>query len=556
MEHSVVSAFVGDLGQNGREPEHGESGFQYMLQQYEEVIVRSLITSFGLEAFIKDRRGGDVDTIQTVRDPSVEGYASEENRLAYENRGAYNPDDYHATKEYRSARAEVSRRQNEGNLYDAYSGQKLAPKQKVDLDHTISAKEIHDDPGRVLAGLQGPELANADSNLNPTARPINRSKRAQTASEFAAQLDKGRENRIGEVALLKGKESLTDAERKRLEKLEALESVDRERLMGRDQVARNEYERKLAKAYYTSPEFLKSTAAAGLKRGAQLGVRQALGLILAEVWLAARQEFPKVIAKVKESFDLKTVVQGIGDTIKRAFAQVRNKYKDVIAALGQGAVAGVLSSISSTLINIFLTTAKNVRRILRESWAAIVESVKILVFNPDNLPFGEMLRSVMKILSTAVSVIIGGLVQEAVSKINVPVPVLGDVLPIFLGSLVTGILSVTMLYFLDHSKTVQKVVEYANQLKDRFDQTVDYYAEVNQRLARYVAELEGIDYQSLERKVRALRKLNMQLGSARNPRELNRVLRQAVHDWGIEMPYRTLAEMDAFMLDESTVLII
>ena len=58
MEHSVVSAFVGDLGQNGREPEHGESGFQYMLQQYEEVIVRSLITSFGLEAFIKDRRGG------------------------------------------------------------------------------------------------------------------------------------------------------------------------------------------------------------------------------------------------------------------------------------------------------------------------------------------------------------------------------------------------------------------------------------------------------------------------------------------------------------------
>jgi len=326
--------------------------------------------------------------------------------------------------------------------------------------------------------------------------------------------------------------------------------------MGRDQVARNEYERKLAKAYYTSPEFLKSTAAAGLKRGAQLGVRQALGLILAEVWLAARQEFPKVIAKVKESFDLKTVVQGIGDTIKRAFAQVRNKYKDVIAALGQGAVAGVLSSISSTLINIFLTTAKNVRRILRESWAAIVESVKILVFNPDNLPFGEMLRSVMKILSTAVSVIIGGLVQEAVSKINVPVPVLGDVLPIFLGSLVTGILSVTMLYFLDHSKTVQKVVEYANQLKDRFDQTVDYYAEVNQRLARYVAELEGIDYQSLERKVRALRKLNMQLGSARNPRELNRVLRQAVHDWGIEMPYRTLAEMDAFMLDESTVLII
>ena len=41
----------------------------------------------------------------------------------------------------------------------------FASDDKKNLDHIISAKEIHDDPGRILAERDGAELANDASNL-------------------------------------------------------------------------------------------------------------------------------------------------------------------------------------------------------------------------------------------------------------------------------------------------------------------------------------------------------------------------------------------------------
>lgn len=38
-----------------------------LFKQYERVIIDSIITSFGLDFFIKDRHGGDVDTVHNVR---------------------------------------------------------------------------------------------------------------------------------------------------------------------------------------------------------------------------------------------------------------------------------------------------------------------------------------------------------------------------------------------------------------------------------------------------------------------------------------------------------
>ena len=55
---------------------------------------------------------------------------------------------------------------------------------KSDLDHTISAKEIHDDRRRVLAGLKGSDLANSDENLNVTNPRTNRTKKADSMDDF------------------------------------------------------------------------------------------------------------------------------------------------------------------------------------------------------------------------------------------------------------------------------------------------------------------------------------------------------------------------------------
>lgn len=48
------------------------------------------------------------------------------------------------------------------------------------LDHTVSAHEIHNDAGRVLAEANGVELANQSSNLNSTGAYVNIKKSNQT----------------------------------------------------------------------------------------------------------------------------------------------------------------------------------------------------------------------------------------------------------------------------------------------------------------------------------------------------------------------------------------
>lgn len=44
-----------------------ENAFEKLFREYERVIFKSIITSFGLDAFIKDQYGGDVDTVLNVR---------------------------------------------------------------------------------------------------------------------------------------------------------------------------------------------------------------------------------------------------------------------------------------------------------------------------------------------------------------------------------------------------------------------------------------------------------------------------------------------------------
>ena len=48
-------------------PSPNEPIMQSIFQQYERVLVESLITSFGLDFIVKDQHGGDVDTIFNVR---------------------------------------------------------------------------------------------------------------------------------------------------------------------------------------------------------------------------------------------------------------------------------------------------------------------------------------------------------------------------------------------------------------------------------------------------------------------------------------------------------
>jgi hypothetical protein len=98
----------------------------------------------------------------------------------------------------------------------------------------------------------------------------------------------------------------------------------------------------------------------------------------------------------------------------------------------------------------------------------VVESVKILTFNPDNLGAEEKLAAVMRIVSVAVGGVIQPLVAEVIDKfITAYGPGLPgfvrEVLSQFAGAALGGIVSVSLLYAIDHSPIVAAIVAAARQ---------------------------------------------------------------------------------------------
>ena len=146
--------------------------YNSIFEQYERVIIQSLITSFGLDFFVSDQHGGDVDTIHNVRQIGKDEqmhYKNKRNEEAYNSRGEYSYADYHSDSRFRDQKSNARQEYNEhGTLVeDTYTGKKLrytkasaVPKDlQVELDHVVECKGIHEDRGRVLSGLNGIDLA-------------------------------------------------------------------------------------------------------------------------------------------------------------------------------------------------------------------------------------------------------------------------------------------------------------------------------------------------------------------------------------------------------------
>lgn len=470
----MSGSYVMSVG-NNFSPEPTEPIMESLFQQYERVLVESLITSFGLNFLIVDRHGGDVDTIHNVRqigiDPQMEkGYKNENNRAAYEGRGEYDSAKYHSASGYIDRNKKLKEQKQSGMLVDAYTGKRIAPNEKSDLDHVIPAKEIHDDRGRVLAGLSGEALANSPENLQATTPKINRSKKADSMTVFFAK-----------------KQPIEDVE------------ANQDNMRRIDATVRDAYEAKLARAYYTSPAFAKDMASAAAKVGITMGAKRALGFIFAEMWFAAKEEFQRI--QEQSRFDLGECLTALGCGLKRGFERAKEKYADLFSRFFSGTAAGVLASLTTTLCNIFFTTAKRTVRIIRESYASLVEAGKVLFINPDNYTFGERMRAVAKILATGSSIVAGVLVSEAIGKLGIDaISVAGDIIQTFCGALVTGILSCTLLYFLDRNELMNRLFHVLDKLPT-IETEINYYRQQADYFERYAAELMDVDMEQFKKEI-------------------------------------------------------
>lgn len=513
-------------------PDKNENTYDNLFTQYNRVIIEALLTSFGLDLLlIKDQYGGDVDTVYNVRKIDTDSnmtYKNQRNMENYKNLEAYDSALYHKDKNFSDIKheARVKFFEDFKPIKDEYTGNDIgfyghskgiSPDKKAELDHIISASEVHHDRGRVLAGLDGKKLANSDENFAWTNKSLNASMQDKNIKEYVNSSDK-------------------------------INDFTKERMLEKDKEAREIYNRKINIAYYTSINFRKDVFNSAAKVGVRMGIRQALGFVLTEVVFAVMDEFKKIkVTKLKEI--LASVTKGI----KKGFENAKLKYKEIIEKLKSGVLAGIIASLSTTLINTFFTTTKNIVRVIRQTWASLIEALKILFFNPNNLPFGERMRTVAKLIVTGASIIISIFIREFLDKSGLTlIPVIGETLGSFLEILSLGFISCSLLYFLDRNETVNKIVSVLNELPT-LSNSLNYYKKQAKYFEIYAAQVLSIDIESFEKEINNFNFISKNLEKAKNEKEINVLLITFFKNMKIKIPWE--GEFEEFMSNKNSTLI-
>lgn len=516
--------------------------------EVERTITHSLITSFGLDfLLVQDKHGGDVDTIHNARSGV---YATEGAQHDYISRGAYDESEkrrYHTHDNYRSRGKQDKGLKDAGSLRDAYRiGSPVMQGQTPrDLDHVQSAHEIHNDPGRVLAGLDGVELANQDSNLQSTHSTINRAKKAKPVTVFLRDVKKTiqRERERIERDQLRldalpretpqqqhNARMLEDEIRKNKEKVSTLESIDHKAMRDIDKEARSAYNQKINWSYYSSGKFIGSAATATANLSARMGVRQALGMVAAEIWFELRARLPQVLRSLRRNFTLERFITRLNYTLKCIYGRVQKKLKTFIASFQDGAIAGAVSSLTTTVFNIFATTSKNAIKIIRELWSSLVTAGKTLFFNPEKLPNSEKNRKILATLAAGAATAVGATVYAKLAPaLSFP---FGDALCSFSAALVTGLLTMGLTWTLFHSSPMKKlwyVMDNSAHIG-----TVNEFKAINQKLDEYIEELNRTE---MNLDAEEISSFNLQLLACNNEIERSLALREEIERLNVALPF-------------------
>lgn len=520
-----------------------------IFKEYERVIIDSLLQTFGLDFIILDQYGGDVDTIhnlEQVGDNSRMSVKNSETRHKYEARGEYDSHKYHSDKQYIARNREFSKQRKSGGIKDAYTKETLHASH--DLDHIISAKLMHDNASVYATSLDPVTLVNSDDNLVPTISSVNRSKGAKSVSQFLSDWESTREMRQTKIKELRNKTILTDKERKQLKKYEELEKLKPEEVKKLYNKSKQSMDNKLNKDYYTSSKFAKDTTKAALKLGGKMAIKQVIGFVLVEVWFSVKERISFCSGDSLKSF-FSEILEGI----KEGFTKAKNKYKEIISKIKEGLLSGIIASLMTTLTNTVKTLLESSVKILRHASSAIVQSIKVLFFDKHN-SWQEKIHAVLVLLATSASTIIGSLIGGYLAPTLSNIPIVGDLLVIFIEIFISGMLSCTLIYFIDKWNIAKKIVDFIQSLD--VNPFGEYVESMKQRVAAYeayVAKLLEVDVDSVVRETKRYAQVVSILQSGNDDAVTNYELKTLFKDLEITLPWK--GDFSSFMSDKNSQLV-
>jgi len=300
----------------------------------------------------------------------------------------------------------------EDYVVDDYSGLEVHPS-LIDVDHIYPASTFDKQGGHLLTAEQKADFGADRQNLALTHRSGNRSlgsldkkswqeKQATNGSGLSNKEAYGHDNRRVNSALKRGGEA-------------AKRHLDHSGMKGGgsgDQVG------------------VHGRAAAA--DGAKMGLQQSMGIFLMELARAMWDEVRDVLATgTFAKDDHQSLMSAIIERLTRVGQRVISKWKEMVVAFRDGAISGFLSSIVTTLIKMFMTTATNVVRMIREGFMSLVRGFKFILAPPEGFTMAEAYHESGKLIIGGIAVGLGICAEEAVKAAITAIPLLGPLIQPF-----------------------------------------------------------------------------------------------------------------------------
>ena len=301
----------------------------------------------------------------------------------------------------------------------------------TDMDHTVSAAEIIRDPAANAHMTKEEQIAfaNSDANLNEMDSSLNRSKGDKSMTEW---LDN------------------PNANGQKPDEIFNISAEDDAKMRQKDAEAREEYEKQKKEAEKKSIEAGKKSRKEEAFRIGGKALRAVLMQLLAEL-------VREIIAKLVKWFkSAKKALDTLLDSLKEAIHSFIGKMKTHLINAGNT----VFSTVATAIIGPIFGTIKKVWMMLKQGWSSLKNTVAYIK-DPANKgkPIGRLLMEVGKIviagLTGAGVLLLGEAIEKGLMTIPVfafEIPLLGslaNILGIFLGAVVAGIIGAIAINFLD-----------------------------------------------------------------------------------------------------------
>ena len=390
---------------------------------FQALVIEQMLGPFHLtRAMFDDRDGGPVTTLRNFEQGITANDADAERHRAWQEAQStlFDRTDYDAAMK---PRADFT------SNVDEYTGREFPQGPRMTArDHVVSGCEIERSSKGHLARSREErvETASQDENMVLTSYNLNSSKAEHDLKEWMARPNADDPDK-------------TNAE---------VYGIDEKAADAAYQRARDAVDAKQDRAVLEKQAL--ELATESLKGGVKLALRQVLGLLLRDVVSGVIADIRYLVRTGFES------LEALADLARRrvmaTWEQVRQQWAEYLKHGAGAMLSSFLSNTVTLLVNAFVTTAKNLVRMIREAVLSLVQAVRTIVAPPQGATKQQIAAEVVKILGTAVAACIGLALEEAIAKALQATPLFApfaaDVAPVIAGIL-SGALSLFAVFAFD-----------------------------------------------------------------------------------------------------------